>query len=280
MQGHDLQLCSCRCSSESAKLAVPTYVALAGIGVPNQTSKRSICRISGNRDNAPACPWWAVRGDPRDPSAFRFDFDRHANHRPPPCASQVASPREVAAMNTPHPTYPRLQALLGAALPGLQLSTAVAEALEDALAEANEQAPAFFAGCAASLTATRPTARRGANGNSARRAAGTWPRRRCLAAVSACGASCWRRSRHARWMMRRRSVRRRWRKACCMRWWCWPIMPGAGGTGCVRTAAVEPSLCSAARRSWRRWDSCRPRSAPEAVSWRRWDSCRPRSAPT
>lgn len=50
-------------------------------------------------------------------------------------------------MNTPHPTYPRLQALLGAALPGLQLSTAVAEALEDALAEANEQAPpsAFFA---------------------------------------------------------------------------------------------------------------------------------------
>ena len=50
-------------------------------------------------------------------------------------------------MNTPHPTYPRLQALLGAALPGLQLSTAVAEALQDALAEANEQAPpsAFFA---------------------------------------------------------------------------------------------------------------------------------------
>ena len=72
---------------------------------------------------------------------FRFDFDRHANpHRPPPCIPQVASPREVAAMNTPHPTYPRLQALLGAALPGLQLSTAVAEALEDALAEANEQA--------------------------------------------------------------------------------------------------------------------------------------------
>ena len=50
-------------------------------------------------------------------------------------------------MNTPHPTYPRLQASPGAALPGLQLPTTPAEALEDALAEANEQAPpsAFFA---------------------------------------------------------------------------------------------------------------------------------------
>ncbi|MFV7456545.1 hypothetical protein ACNPMX_17330 [Stenotrophomonas maltophilia] len=50
-------------------------------------------------------------------------------------------------MNTPYPTYPRLQALLGAALPGLQLSNTAAEALEDALTEVHEQAPpsAFFA---------------------------------------------------------------------------------------------------------------------------------------
>jgi len=50
-------------------------------------------------------------------------------------------------MNTPHPTYPRLHALLGGALPGLQLSNAAAEALEDALTEVDAQAPpsAFFA---------------------------------------------------------------------------------------------------------------------------------------
>ncbi|KAG0772154.1 hypothetical protein G6F21_014556 [Rhizopus arrhizus] len=65
----------------------------------------------------------------------------------------------------------------------------------------------------------------GANGTSASRVAGNWPRprgasRRCPPA----GVCCWRRSRRARWMMRQRSARRRWRKACCMRWWCWPIM--------------------------------------------------------
>lgn len=160
---------------------------------------------------------------------FRFDFDRHANpHRPPPCIPQVALPCEVAAMNTPYPTYPRLQALLGAALPDLQLSTTAAEALEDALTEADEQAPqsAFFArlrGIAHS---------HGADGQAWRErqlseARGNWPRRRAvLPHCPPAAVCCWRRSRRARWMMRRCSVRHRWRKGCCMRWWCWPIMPG------------------------------------------------------
>ncbi|MEN5004852.1 hypothetical protein [Stenotrophomonas indicatrix] len=49
-------------------------------------------------------------------------------------------------MTTPYPTYPRLHTLLGDALPDLQLPNATAEALEDALAEADEAAPtpAFF----------------------------------------------------------------------------------------------------------------------------------------
>lgn len=122
---------------------------------------------------------------------FRFDFDRHANpHRPPPCTPQVALPREVAAMNTPHPTYPRLQALLGAALPGLQLPTTAAEALEDALAEANEQAPpsAFFArlrGIAHSHAADGQAwrERQLSEGRGRELAEAT----RCLAALSACG---------------------------------------------------------------------------------------------
>lgn len=92
-------------------------------------------------------------------------------------------------MNTPHPTYPRLHALLGAALPGLQLSTAVAEALEDALAEANEQAPpsAFFA-------RLRGIAHHAADGQAWRerqlseaRSRDLAEATRCLAAVSACG---------------------------------------------------------------------------------------------
>lgn len=132
-------------------------------------------------------------------------------------------------MNTPYPTYPRLQALLGAALPGLQLSTTAAESLEDALAEVNEQAPpsAFFArlrGIAhshgADGQAWRERQLSEARGRELAEAT------RCLAALSACGGGCWPHSRHARWRMRRRSVPRRWRKGCCMRWWCWPIMPG------------------------------------------------------
>jgi len=122
---------------------------------------------------------------------FRFDFDRHANpHRPPPCIPQVALPCEVAAMNTPYPTYPRLQALLGAALPDLQLSTTAAEALEDALTEADEQAPqsAFFArlrGIAhshgADGQAWRERQLSEARGRELAEAT------RCLAALSACG---------------------------------------------------------------------------------------------
>ncbi|MEN5262702.1 hypothetical protein [Stenotrophomonas hibiscicola] len=93
-------------------------------------------------------------------------------------------------MNKPFPTYPRLQALLGAALPGLQLSNAVAEALEDALAEANEQAPpsAFFArlrGIAhshgADGQAWRERQLSEARGRELAEAT------RCLAALSACG---------------------------------------------------------------------------------------------
>lgn len=50
-------------------------------------------------------------------------------------------------MTTLYPTYPRLHALLGDALPDLALPNAVAEALEDALMEAAEAVPpsAFFA---------------------------------------------------------------------------------------------------------------------------------------
>ena len=93
-------------------------------------------------------------------------------------------------MNTPHPTYPRLQALLGAALPGLQLPTTAAEALEDALAEANEQAlpSAFFArlrGIAHSHPADGQAwrERQLSEGRGRELAEAT----RCLAALSACG---------------------------------------------------------------------------------------------
>ncbi|MBA0449885.1 hypothetical protein [Stenotrophomonas maltophilia] len=93
-------------------------------------------------------------------------------------------------MNTLYPTYPRLQALLGAALPGLQLSNATAEALEDALTEAHEHAPpsAFFArlrGIAHSRTADGQAWRERqlseARGRELAEAT------RCMAAVSACG---------------------------------------------------------------------------------------------
>ena len=93
-------------------------------------------------------------------------------------------------MNTPHPTYPRLQALLGGALPGLQLSNAAAEALEGALAEVNEQAPpsAFFTRLrgiahnhAADGQAWREQQLSEARGRDLAEAT------RCLAAVSACG---------------------------------------------------------------------------------------------
>ncbi len=93
-------------------------------------------------------------------------------------------------MNTLYPAYPRLQALLGTALPGLQLSNAAAEALEDALAEANEQAPpsAFFArlrGIAhnhgADGQAWRERQLSEARGRELAEAT------RCLAALSACG---------------------------------------------------------------------------------------------
>ncbi|KAF1014809.1 MAG: hypothetical protein GAK31_02296 [Stenotrophomonas maltophilia] len=161
---------------------------------------------------------------------FRLDFDRHANpHRPPPCTPQVALPCEVAAMTPSAPACPRLHALLGAALPGLQLSHSVTEALEDALAEAHEHAPlpAFFA-------RLRSTAQRhAADGQhcherhlSEARGRALAEATRCLAALSACGGCCWLRNPRARWMMQRRSARHRWGKACCMRWWCWPIMPG------------------------------------------------------
>ncbi|MBH1431826.1 hypothetical protein I5U42_11020 [Stenotrophomonas maltophilia] len=93
-------------------------------------------------------------------------------------------------MNTPYPTYPRLQALLGAALPGLQLSTTAAEALEDALTEAHEHIPpsAFFArlrgiayGHAADGQAWRERQLSEARGRELAEAT------RCLAAVVACG---------------------------------------------------------------------------------------------
>jgi len=49
-------------------------------------------------------------------------------------------------MTTLYPTYPRLHTLLGDAMPDLQLPNATAEALEDALTEAEQSAvtPAFF----------------------------------------------------------------------------------------------------------------------------------------
>lgn len=93
-------------------------------------------------------------------------------------------------MNTPYPTYPRLHALLGAALPGLQLSNAAAEALEDALTDAHEHAPpsAFFArlrgiarGHAADGQAWRERQLSQARGQELAEAT------RCMAAVVACG---------------------------------------------------------------------------------------------
>lgn len=81
-------------------------------------------------------------------------------------------------MTTLYPTYPRLHALLGDALPGLALPNAVAEALEDALIEAAEAVPpsAFFA----RLRGLAYEAG-GARGRGLADAA------RCLAALSACG---------------------------------------------------------------------------------------------
>lgn len=93
-------------------------------------------------------------------------------------------------MNTPYPTYPRLHALLGAALPRLQLSTTAAEALEDALTEVHEQAPpsAFFArlrGIAHSHAADGQAwcERQLSEARGRDLAEAT----RCLAALSACG---------------------------------------------------------------------------------------------
>lgn len=93
-------------------------------------------------------------------------------------------------MTTPHPAYPRLHTLLGTALPGLQLSDATAEALEDALAEAEDAAPApaFFARLhgithnhAADGRLWRERQLSEARGRELAEAT------RCLAAVSACG---------------------------------------------------------------------------------------------
>lgn len=93
-------------------------------------------------------------------------------------------------MTTLYPAYPRLQALLGAALPGLRLSNAAAEALEDALTEAHEHTPpsAFFARLhgiahshAADGQAWRERQLSEARGRELAEAT------RCLAAVSACG---------------------------------------------------------------------------------------------
>lgn len=93
-------------------------------------------------------------------------------------------------MNTPYPTYPRLHALLGAALPGLQLPRTAAEALEGALTEAHEHAPpsAFFAALrgianshAADGQAWRERQLSEARGRELSEAT------RCMAAVSACG---------------------------------------------------------------------------------------------
>lgn len=99
-------------------------------------------------------------------------------------------------MNTLYPTYPRLQALLGAALPGLKLSNAAAEAVEDALTDAHEHAPpsAFFAPLRGVMP---PMERRGASGNSARHAGESWPGRwwnrmrahRCCRAVPMLGCA-------------------------------------------------------------------------------------------
>ncbi len=93
-------------------------------------------------------------------------------------------------MTTLYPTYPRLHVLLGAAMPGLQLSNAVAKALEDALTEAHEHAPppAFFArlrGIAHSHAADGQAwrERQLSEGRGRELAEAT----RCLAALSACG---------------------------------------------------------------------------------------------
>ncbi|AWH34427.1 hypothetical protein [Stenotrophomonas sp. SAU14A_NAIMI4_8] len=82
-------------------------------------------------------------------------------------------------MTTLYPTYPRLQALLGNALPGLALPSAVAEALEDALMEAAETTPpsAFF-------TRLRGVAHEADDA----RGRGLADAARCLAALSACGS--------------------------------------------------------------------------------------------
>ncbi|ENE2728837.1 TPA: hypothetical protein ACKP89_002867 [Stenotrophomonas maltophilia] len=93
-------------------------------------------------------------------------------------------------MTTLYPTYPRLHVLLGAAMPGLQLSNAVAEALEDALTEAHEHAPppAFFArlhGIAQSHAADGQVWRE--RQLSDVRGRELTEATRCLAALSACG---------------------------------------------------------------------------------------------
>jgi len=121
-------------------------------------------------------------------------------------------------------------------MPGLQLSNAVAEALEDALTEAHEHAPppAFFArlyGIAQSHAADGQVwrERQLSEGRGRELAEAT----RCLAALSACGGV----------LLAAQSARE----------------TDDAQAQCVRTAAVEPSRCSAARRSWHRWDSWPPR---------------------
>ncbi|HDS1533358.1 TPA: hypothetical protein QEK88_003252 [Stenotrophomonas maltophilia] len=93
-------------------------------------------------------------------------------------------------MTTFYPTYPHLHVLLGAAMPGLQLSNAAAESLEDALTEAHEHAPppAFFArlhGIARSHAADGQVWRE--RQLSDVRGGELAEATRCLAALSACG---------------------------------------------------------------------------------------------
>lgn len=93
-------------------------------------------------------------------------------------------------MNTPYPTYPCLQSLLGDALSPLALPDATAKALEDALSVAEESAPpsAFFARLYGLAHG------HGADGQpwqnrklSDARMRGMAEATRCMAAVSACG---------------------------------------------------------------------------------------------
>lgn len=114
-------------------------------------------------------------------------------------------------MTTPYPTYPRLHTLLGDALPDLQLPNATAEALEDALTEADEAAPtpAFFKRL---RDVTRCHAADGepwTELRTRRRGRVIWPAPR--AACWRCRrreVCCWRRRRRVNWTTRMRSARR------------------------------------------------------------------------